>query len=322
MTKDRKKASVRVDFDQRTDNLSDMILEDIPMTTVLYARVSTVDQTIAHQEAQARAAGFAIDRVVADHGVSGVRVPLSERPEGRRLFDLLRAGDTLVVRWVDRLGRDYRDVTDTIREFMRRGVIVRTVINGLTFDGATKDPMQQAVRDALIAFMAATAQAQAEATKEAQAAGISHAKGAGDHRYLGRKPSFTREQIEAVSAALARGDRPSTIAKAFDLSRQTIYRIKDDAAAAYAAVEAWQNAASDRTAKRSEAPEGPLAIPGFAPVIAKPRSAPVEFRGRMMSLTEAVAAAGNVVDVNHARSRIRGGMSVERAVTEPTRGRV
>jgi DNA invertase Pin-like site-specific DNA recombinase len=56
---------------------------------------------------------------------------LAERP--RRLFDKLRAGGTLVVRWVDRLGRD------TIREFMQRGVIIRTVINGFTFDGATKD---------------------------------------------------------------------------------------------------------------------------------------------------------------------------------------
>ncbi len=61
---------------------------------------------------------------------------------------------------------------ETIREFTRRGVVIRTVINGLTFDGATTDPMQQAVRDALIAFMTATAQAQAEATKEAQKAGI------------------------------------------------------------------------------------------------------------------------------------------------------
>jgi putative DNA-invertase from lambdoid prophage Rac len=52
-------------------------------------------------------------------------------------------------------------VVDTIREFMRRGVIIRTVINGMTFDGSTTDPMQCAVRDALIAFMAATAQAQA-----------------------------------------------------------------------------------------------------------------------------------------------------------------
>jgi putative DNA-invertase from lambdoid prophage Rac len=63
-------------------------------------------------------------------------------------------GDTLVVRWVDRLGRNYQDICDTIREFMRRGVVIRTVINGITFDGATKDAMQCAIRDAkaLMAF--------------------------------------------------------------------------------------------------------------------------------------------------------------------------
>ena len=59
---------------------------------------------------------------------------------------------------------------------MRRGVIVKTVINGMVFDGATKDPMQMAMRDALIGFMAAMAQASAEATKDAQRAGIRHAK--------------------------------------------------------------------------------------------------------------------------------------------------
>ena len=157
--------------------LSDGIMT---MKTVLYARVSTAEQTIDHQRTHAEAAGFKIDLVVADDGVSGVHARLIERPEGRRLFDLLRAGDTLVVRWVDRLGRNYADVPDTIREFMRRGVVIRTVINNMTFDGATKEPMRQAVRDALIAFMAATAQAQAEATKEAQRAGIDHAKALGD----------------------------------------------------------------------------------------------------------------------------------------------
>jgi hypothetical protein len=73
------------------------------------------------------------------------------------LFDKLRAGDTLVVRWVNRLGRNYEDVCDAIRHFMRRGVVIRTVINNFTFDGSTKNPMEQAVRDALIAFMAAMA---------------------------------------------------------------------------------------------------------------------------------------------------------------------
>jgi hypothetical protein len=58
--------------------------------------------------------------------------------EGRRLFDKLRAGDVLVVRWVDRSARIYEDVCDPICEFMRRGVAIRTVIKNLTFDGATQ----------------------------------------------------------------------------------------------------------------------------------------------------------------------------------------
>ena len=69
--------------------------------------------------------------VLADHGVSGVSTRLAERLEGRRLFDMLRANDTLVVRWVDRLGRNYADVTDTIREFIRRGVIRRLLEGAL-----------------------------------------------------------------------------------------------------------------------------------------------------------------------------------------------
>jgi putative DNA-invertase from lambdoid prophage Rac len=68
--------------------------------------------------------------------------------------------------------------------------------------GATKDPMQQAVRDALIGFMAATAQAQAEAAKAAQKAGIEHAKAKDGASYLGRKPSYTRKQLIIVKHML------------------------------------------------------------------------------------------------------------------------
>jgi putative DNA-invertase from lambdoid prophage Rac len=208
------------------------------MATVFYARVSTKDQTIEHQRTQAEAAGFRIDRVVADHGVSGVNTCLADRPEGKRLLDILRRGDTLVVRWVDRLGRNYSDVSDIIREFMRRGVVIRTVINGLTFDGATTDPMQQAVRDALMAFMAATAQANAEAIKEAQLGGIALAK-AKEAKYRGRKPSFTRDQLSTVCNMLDLSTGVGEIAATTGLSRQTIYRIRDDRAAAEAALANW-----------------------------------------------------------------------------------
>lgn len=211
------------------------------MRTVLYARVSTRDQTAAHQLTQAKAAGFEVDDVVVDEGVSGVTTRLAERPQGRRLFDMLRAGDTLLVRWVDRLGRDYADVSDTIREFMRRGVVVRTVINGMVFDGATKDPMQQAVRDALIAFMAALSQAQAEAMKEARRAGIAHAKAQPDaaQKFRGRKPSYDRKAMETAQRLLGEGMGLSEAARVTGLSRQTLWRIKTDPVGCAAALELW-----------------------------------------------------------------------------------
>ena len=89
------------------------------------------------------------------------------------------------------------------------------MINGLTFDGATTNPMEIAVRGAFIGFMAATAQAQAEATKG-------------------------REQLAMVQDMLGQSANILATAKAANLSRQTVYRIKDNPAAAEAALATWE----------------------------------------------------------------------------------
>jgi putative DNA-invertase from lambdoid prophage Rac len=210
------------------------------MKTVLYCRVSTVDQTLEHQKTQAEKAGFRPDLVLADHGVSGVSTMLSQRPQGRRLFDILRQGDILVVRWIDRLGRSYSDVTDTVREFIRRGIRIETVINRMCFDGTTTDPMRQAIRDSLLAFMAAMAQAQAEVTKEAQKAGIAHAKAHDDGtKYRGRKPTFDCGQFAVARDLLGQGLGIAAVAKTTGLMRQTIYRIQTQPEKQMAALRAW-----------------------------------------------------------------------------------
>ena len=108
----------------------------------------------------------------------------------------------------------------------------------MVFDGATKDPMQKAVRDSLIGFMAAMAEAQAEATKVAQRAGIEHAKAKGD-RYRGRKPSYSRKEYEAVQEMLAQERGASEIAKVTGLTRQTVLRIRKDPGAAESALSVW-----------------------------------------------------------------------------------
>jgi putative DNA-invertase from lambdoid prophage Rac len=209
------------------------------MRTFLYARVSDACQTIDHQLSHAEAAGFKIDEVIADHGVSGVTTKLADRPGGRRLLDKVRKGDQVICRWVDRLGRNYDDATATIRYLMNEGVVVKTVINAMVFDGSTIDPIQKAVRGALIGFMAATAQAQAEASKAAQKAGIAYAKQQPENRYKGRKPSYTRAQFDIVRTMLDQHQSVSAIARATDLSRQAIYRIEQDPAAAEAVLAMW-----------------------------------------------------------------------------------
>jgi DNA invertase Pin-like site-specific DNA recombinase len=83
--------------------------------------------------------------------------------------------------------------------------------------------MQKAVRDTLIAK-----------------AGIEHAKGRDEAKYLGRKPSFTRQQFVTVRSMLGQDAVGiASIAKETGLSRQTVYRIKDDPAGAEAALAAW-----------------------------------------------------------------------------------
>ena len=100
--------------------------------------------------------------------------------------------------------------------------------------------MRQAVRDSLIAFMAAMAQAQAEVTRAAQQAGIAHAQ---EHdegtKYRGRKPTFDWQQFSLVREMLNQGIAISAIAKTTGLKRQSIYRIKSDPQRQLSALRSW-----------------------------------------------------------------------------------
>lgn len=97
------------------------------------------------------------------------------------------------------------------------------------------DPMPEAARDVMIALIAATAQAQAEATKEAQKAGIVAAK-AKEDKFRGRKPRYCREQLAQVLDMIGNGKGASEISKITGLDRMTITRICEDVPGAEAAM--------------------------------------------------------------------------------------
>ena len=75
-----------------------------------YARVSTAEQTAVLQEDTLRAAGCS--RIWLDTA-SGTK---TDRPQLAAVFDHLRAGDTLVVWRLDRLGRSLPHLIETIGE--------------------------------------------------------------------------------------------------------------------------------------------------------------------------------------------------------------
>jgi len=88
--------------------------------------------------------------------------------------------------------------------------------------------------------MAAIAQAQAEASSEARKAGIAHAKARDPGSYRGRKPTFLPAHSSMQRLALGKGtEGVSAIAKVTGLSRQAVYRIRDDRADMEAALAAW-----------------------------------------------------------------------------------
>jgi len=86
-----------------------------------YARVSTAEQTAALQEDALRAAGC--QRIWSDTA-SGTR---TDRPQLVAVFDHLRAGDTLIVWRLDRLGRSLPHLIETIGELQARGVGFKSV---------------------------------------------------------------------------------------------------------------------------------------------------------------------------------------------------
>jgi hypothetical protein len=52
------------------------------MATILYGRVSTIEQTNEHQLSQAMAAGFKIDDAVFDNGTSGISTSSGRKAGG------------------------------------------------------------------------------------------------------------------------------------------------------------------------------------------------------------------------------------------------
>lgn len=184
-----------------------------------YVRVSTTDQSNARQ-----LDGITLDRVFAD-AASGAT---ADRPKLQALLTYVREGDTVYVHSLDRLGRSLRDVQEIIETLTARGVRVEVTTQGLVFTG-DDSPMTTL----LLQMLAAVSEFELAQIRERQAQGIAKARAAG--RYTGRKPALSPAQIAEVRRRADAGEAKAALARAFEISRATVYNYLNDAHQADAA---------------------------------------------------------------------------------------
>ena len=172
-----------------------------------YIRVSSAGQNPARQ-----LDGAELDRVFTDT-VSGKS---AARPQLQAMLAYVRDGDTVIVHSMDRLARNLDDLRRLVRELTGRGVAVQFVKEQLTFT-AEDSPMATLLLSVLGAF----AEFERALIRERQLEGIALAKARG--AYMGRKPSLTPGQAEALRARAAAGEPKAGLAREFGISRQTLY---------------------------------------------------------------------------------------------------
>lgn len=119
-----------------------------PLMLYGYTRVSTREQAngTSLDEQTRKIQGVALMRgdevreVFTDKGVSG-STPLAQRPEGRKLIEVLQPGDTVIVAKLDRIFRNAADAQNTANELKDKGIdliIADMGVDSVTANGVSK----------------------------------------------------------------------------------------------------------------------------------------------------------------------------------------
>ena len=104
-------------------------------TQLGYARVSTTHQSLDQQADALTAAGVDAARIYTDK-LSGTSTR-QQRPGLAALLDYARQGDAIVVVGIDRLGRNAAEVMTTIRDLGERGIVLRSLREGIDTSNAS-----------------------------------------------------------------------------------------------------------------------------------------------------------------------------------------
>src|SRR3954454_13123444 len=174
-----------------------------------YARVSTNEQNLDLQRDALKKAGC--EQIYTDN-VSGTK---ARRPGLETALSHLRAGDTLVVWRLDRLGRSLRHLIDTVTELQDKGIGFKSITEAI--DTTTSGGKL------VFHIFGALAEFEREIIRERTNAGLMAARRRG--RTGGRRTKLTPKQLQ-IARELYNNKQTNVadICKTLGISRATFYR--------------------------------------------------------------------------------------------------
>lgn len=193
---------------------------------ILYCRVSTIEQKTDRQKVSEN--DF---NLVIEDKCSGA-VPFFEREGGREIKKLVdeKVVKSLSVWQIDRLGRDLRDVINTIHYFNERKISIHFLSQGLTT--LDHNGKENAISKMMISILGIVGEMERTQIKERQQEGIRIAKMKGV--YKGRKSGSKEDTLSFLSKTknkkavdyLKKGYKAVEISKLTGLHLNTITKIK------------------------------------------------------------------------------------------------
>ena len=188
-----------------------------------YARVSTREQNLDRQIAAFKAMGAADRDIIVDKA-SGKDM----NRDGYTALKtaMLRRGDTLVVKSLDRLSRNKADIKNELTYFLHNGIRLKVLDIPTTMMDFPEGQewVMDMVNNILIEVLSSIAQQERETIRTRQAEGIAAAKAKG--KYLGRPMVETPENWDDVMRQWRNGE--ITAVRAMELTgmkRSTFYKL-------------------------------------------------------------------------------------------------
>ncbi len=158
-----------------------------------YARVSTKEQNEQRQLIALREFGIGDKQIYVDKQ-SGKDF---ERTQYKRLVRKLKSGDTLAIKSIDRLGRNYDEILEQWRMLTKEKSVAIVVLDMPLLDTRqNRDLTGTLIADIVLQLLSYVAQTEREFIRQRQAEGIAAAKARGVQ--FGRKPKERPPMFEEL----------------------------------------------------------------------------------------------------------------------------